>query len=157
MTSLRTEFAPKRVITADVQPNTMPIISEIDLNEPCLGYYEGPLNLAGEWHRYKVVIVIRQDAPAVWYWDMGPALPTDPYPIRIPGYVPLGHGKMEAVETPAQLMYLADQLRTGEVSMDMDQMEPNDVVRLYWEFAEEKKKQPKKQSTFGPGGFTVRD
>ena len=87
----------------------------------------------------------------------GPALPTDPYPIRIPGYVPLGHGKMEAVETPAQLMYLADQLRTGEVSMDMDQMEPNDVVRLYWEFAEEKKKQPKKQSTFGPGGFIVRD
>lgn len=61
--------------------------SYVDLDEPCLGLYE--LNLQSPeskgFHRYQIIIVMRDDKPAEFRLDLGLSKKFKHDEIRIPG------------------------------------------------------------------------
>jgi len=84
-------------------------------DEPCLGLYElnyqAPDNSG--FHRYQIILVIRNDRPAEYRKDLGLAKKFKGVDqLRIPGGVrDKATGKIAIAHTVGQLMDIADQLR----------------------------------------------
>lgn len=82
-------------------------------DEPCLGLYEMHLQSPGNrgWHRYQIIMVIREDKPAECRIDMGEVKKFKGIaPLRIPGGF-VEDGKIYIEETVGRLRLIADQER----------------------------------------------
>jgi len=134
------------------QPVPKKIVQTISPTEPCIGLWEGPLNLTGHWRRYQVLFVVRGDEKAAWLYDMGPLQIDEPMALRIPGFVDRGNGRYDVVETVERLRHMADAIRGDR----HEAPEPMDLVGAFQRAMEEYNYRIHNISTFGAQGSTIR-
>jgi hypothetical protein len=122
-------------------------------DEPC--YYLGEFNLLHEGRsgrvRFQVLRVVRNDKLVTAYVPLGSAGDFTANQFQTwGGQVVDGHGT--AWHTVAELREMADEMR-GQKPL---QIEHTDLQHAFRNHAEEKKRWPRRQSTFGRKGSLVR-
>ena len=122
----------------------------IKQDEPCFNLSE--LNQLSpppnqKLHRYRVVLVIRDDRLAEYRHDLGPTENFTRPEFRIPGGVSLGGGKVEILHTVAELQEIADHLRNEPWSLPF---QPADLTQEYYNYIDQLPRFRRHQSTFGP-------
>lgn len=113
-------------------------LSEVDHNSPD---FKG-------FRRYQIIYVVRGDALAEHWRDLGPAKNFKANGFRVPGGVIDTHGKCEILHTVEELREIADHLR--QQVPGAERWEPTDLLKFYREDEEEKQKLALNQSNFGP-------
>lgn len=97
-------------------------------------------------HRYQIIIVLRNDRPAEWQEDMGPASKYKKGEFRIQSFW---------YETVGQVREIAEYLHSQTEDW-RDRIIPADLVDEYKVEQEKRKLLAAGLSTFGPGGIFIR-
>lgn len=139
-------------MTVKVWPST----TWIDPDEPCFNLSElnglGPGG--GPFHRWQILVVVRDDRLAEHRTDMGPATAFEYPEFRIPGGGMEDDGHIWIVHTVNELREIANQLRHRSYEPTVA---PPDLVDRYYKFMDEAKKLRRQSSTFGPLVTVVRN
>lgn len=104
-----------------------------------------------QWHRWQIVVVVRNDELAEYWTDLGLRHPGDAPPCEIPS---LGE------HTVAEVMDLAEHYRLQDVYFKQrlrEQAAASTLIPDYLNQLEERWKIINNQSVFGPGYKTQRD
>jgi hypothetical protein len=118
------------------------LLEEVDLKTP---------DQSG-WHRYQRIIVVRGDAPAEFTLDLGPSDAQKVEQFRIPTYVKLGNGRMEATEKVGTVRDIAYWKREHPHAP----IQPTNLMLIWAQEQDEKRRLRRGKSTFGHGGKKVR-
>ena len=142
---------------------------EITLDDPCISLKEMNLGYGdllaqgifdeefidyGGKHRYQIILVVRNDQPAMYVEDMGPEwLYQNSTPILILGGARIDD-RFEIMHTVEEVREMADELRRQPYNPTG--VGPVDLVQRYIDETENSWAAAVGRSTFGPGGTTIR-
>ena len=137
-------------------------VMAVDENEPALNLQEGyAVNRDGQDRRYQVVTVAThsRNALAAFWTDLGPS---EDFTITVDETIyPMNpyHQWAEWEHTVAELRYAANMTRDDDFGTQLlhEQTQSSTIIEDYWNLLEEDPRLVKNQSTFGPGGVTVRN
>jgi hypothetical protein len=104
----------------------------VNFNEPCYGLYELNYQSPGNkgFHRYQIVLVVRNDQITEYRKDLGKASKFKGVDqIRIPGGIRQANGKIIIVHTVGELMDIADDLRAGKSLFDKRELAKTNNIR----------------------------
>ena len=93
------------------------ITGSVMSDEPCFSLVEGDRNTnvpGGGIRRLQTITVIRADSKWECVVDLGPASSFKAPPFALQGYVQVGRGRYEVLETVGRLCDAADDARAGE-------------------------------------------
>ncbi len=129
-------------------------------DEPCFCLSELiKHNLTGTaWHRYQIIMVVRNDRLAVFQEDLGPQEIFQRYggltpEFRIPGGVINNDtGRCEILHTVAELQDIADWLRLAPPKMDVEPTSKKDFQQGFYDVLDARYRKHNNQTTFGLGG-----
>lgn len=104
-------------------------------DEPCLLLAELNLQSPGSrgFHRYQILVVVRDDRPAEFRLDLGPV--TGDEQFRVMGCIEEKR-HIEVLHTVAELREIANHLRERRSGWSK-QIEPTDLVQGYHDYMEE--------------------
>ena len=126
----------------------LPTTLWVKLDEPCILLTELNFTTPDSHgrHRYQIAIVVRNDRPAEYRLDMGPAMAAEEF--RILGCV-MQERNVEIFNPVGQLRDIADHLRE-RASGWTRQLEPSDLVGRYHDFVAQKSLIRQHVSVSGP-------
>lgn len=131
---------PLDVVTLDISPDELALgLIEDDRTPPGKGK-----------RRFQVITVVRNDRPANWVYDLGPAENFHAHPFQIPSGEVWPDGRIEAWHTVAELREYADTLRESKKDDMFDPAPSMDWTQAYQDEADRRKREARKVSIFGP-------
>ena len=131
----------------------------IHTDEVCLNLVEMNLTRPGKpgLDRYMIVTVLRQEKPVDFWIDLGPASQFTRPQVRIPtgGQDPTT-GKWWSEHNVGQAVEMANYIREGPFEQPEPVFQTPDLIQIYLDQPDIRRRHRKKMSTFGHGQATQR-